>query len=161
MVRKCLGVAGGEACQFARSGGPAQPKPGQARCSWCDPEALQRSCGSAGGLARLKQLLRGMPRDVLVLAMQRLPADIYADHFEAEFGSQDCADDLVLSAAEEDQLPAPEDADADLAALEQDDLAGLEPDLGDRIEDLLAASDRFDLEDFRAGPLLGIICTRG
>ena len=161
MVRKCLGVAGGEACRFARSGGPAQPKPGQARCSWCDPESLQRSCGTGGGLARLKQHLRGMPRGVLVLALQRLPADTYAEHFEAEFGSRADADDPVLSDAEEDEPPVAEDADVDVAALGQDDLAGLEQDLGDRVEDLLAASDPFDFEALWAGPRLGIRCTRG
>ena len=57
--------------------------------------------------------------------------------------------------------PVAEDADADLAALEQDDLAGLEQDLGDRVEDLLAASDPFDFEALWAGPRLGIRCTRG
>ena len=98
MVRKCLGLSGGPACRFAQGGKPAQPKPGQSRCSWCDPELLHNACSKAGDRARLKQLLRNMPRESQQAAMRRLPQEVYVDNFEAEFGTRDIADNLSMPA---------------------------------------------------------------
>lgn len=88
MPRKCAGTIEGELCQFSKVGGPTQPKPGQIRCVWCCPEAMQQACGTEGGLLRLAQLLRGMPEASRNLALRRLPADVHEEYFEAEFGEQ-------------------------------------------------------------------------
>ena len=88
MPRKCAGTIEGELCQFSKVGGPTQPKPGQIRCVWCCPEAMQQACGTEGGLLRLAQLLRGMPEASRNLALRRLPEDTHEEHFEAEFGAQ-------------------------------------------------------------------------
>ena len=72
MVRACIGSAQGEKCIFSKKGGPAQPKPGHIRCSWCDPDKLFGACNSCGGLARLKQLLRNMPPGVRAVALTRV-----------------------------------------------------------------------------------------
>lgn len=142
MVRKCLGLSGGPACQFAQGGKAAQPKPGQSPCSWCDPELLSNACGKAGGRARLKQLLRNMPRDSQRAALRRLPEEIYADNFEAEFGMRDVTDDLSAPAdGQESQTRDGSDTeDADSIDLHSVSEAGsLERDLGDLMDAMIAA----------------------
>ena len=131
MPRACLGKEEGPLCSFGKDGRPAQPKVGNQRCSWCDPEALQRSCGNAGGRARLKQLLRNMSADVRRLALQRLADDVYEAHFEAEFGAR-AVGTLGVPEAEED---ADEEvlSEASGPAAEEADLATVEPDFGDVI----------------------------
>ena len=109
MPRVCLGTVDGRACAFAKGGKPSQPKPGQLRCSWCDPVALRRCCSEAAGRARLKQLLRGMADGVQQVALQRLDATVYDAHFEQEFGPQPPESD---SAAGEDEEEEPISASA-------------------------------------------------
>ena len=86
MPRACCGTSDGKPCRFSKHGGRAQPKPGKIRCSWCDPDALQKVSSSEFGRARLAQLLRGMPRASRNEALRRLPVEIYEDYFEDEFG---------------------------------------------------------------------------
>ena len=145
MVRKCLGLSGGPACRFAQGGKPAQPKPGQSRCSWCDPELLHNACSKAGGRARLKQLLRNMPRDSQQAAMRRLPQEVYVDNFEAEFGTRDIADDLSMPAdgQESQNTDGGETEDTDNTDLRSVSEAGsLERDLGELIDALIAAEQK-------------------
>ena len=141
MVRKCLGLSGGPACQFAQGGKPAQPKPGQSRCSWCDPELLSNACGQAGGRTRLKQLLRNMPRDSQRAALWRLPEEIYAENFEAEFGARDLADDISAPAdgQEAQNRDGSDTEDTDSMDLRSVSEAGsLERDLGELMDALIA-----------------------
>ena len=137
MPRACLGTEAGPSCSFGKDGRPAQPKVGNQRCSWCDPEALQRSCGNAGGRARLKQLLRNMSADVRQLALQRLADDVYEAHFEAEFGARAPADALGVPESEED---ADDEvlSEASSPAAEEADLATVEPDFGDVMTEAMA-----------------------
>ena len=130
MVRACAGAAGGgAACCFGPSGRTAQPKPGHERCTWCDPENVRRACGSAGGRARLKQLLRNMQLRVRRLALARLPAEIHAEHFAAEFGPADSAAEEEEVLSEADSLEAELDAAVDVLLAAE----GLDLDLGEGI----------------------------
>ena len=135
MPRACLGVEGAP-CAFAKGGGPTQPQRGHLRCSWCDPGSLQRCCGSAGGRARLKQLLRNMTRESKLVALQRLPAEPYAEHFESEFGARAVADAPAAPIVEEEVDPPP-----------ADEGAALEKDLGDYMDELAAAENEHGLEE--------------
>ena len=124
MVRLCGGLADGSAaCCFAKGSRPCQPKKGRARCSWCDPDTLEETCGTAGGLARLKQLLRAMPRASQRLALSRLPQAAYENHFEAEFGA--FAEEPALPLSEPDSCG---DADSEDEIVEG---AAAELDIGD------------------------------
>ena len=139
MVRTCLGVSGGQACLFARGGKPAQPRPGQIRCSWCDPQLLLNATGSAGGRARLKQLLRNMPRDSQRAALRRLPEESYNDHFEAEFGARDDAEGPAVpepaEGAGNDEIATCEDTGSmDLCS--GSEAGSLERDLGELMDAL-------------------------
>ena len=124
MVRVCRGLADGDAaCCFAKSGGACQPQKGRAQCTWCDPESLAQTCAKAGGRARLKQLMRGMPKCSQRLALSRLPHKVYEDHFEAEFG--DFAVEMepetlrthASSASDEDMIAATSAAELDVGDL--------------------------------------------
>ena len=46
MGKKCLGAPSGEACVFGPFAGPAAPKPGNWRCSWCDQSCSKKSSPS-------------------------------------------------------------------------------------------------------------------
>ena len=135
MPRACLGVEGAP-CAFAKGGGPTQPQRGHLRCSWCDPGSLQRCCGSAGGRARLKQLLRNMTPESKLVALQRLPAEPYAEHFESEFGARAVADAPAAPIVEEEVDPPP-----------ADEGAALEKDLGDYMDELAAAESEHGFEE--------------
>ena len=126
MPRACQGTIEGARCCFSHSGGPSQPKPGQSRCSWCLPVSdIKTVCSSAGGRARLAQLLRRMPEASCDLARRRLPADIYNAYFVAEFGPQD--DDVNVDVAETSDVGVCSDSGMD-SPLE---IANVEADAGD------------------------------
>ena len=129
MPRKCAGTTAGEPCQFSKVGGPTQPKHGQSRCVWCDPQAMQQACGTEGGLLRLAQLLRGMPEGSRNLALRRIPEDVHEEHFEAEFGAQFKGSCPVDDTEESDANMDPE---AYVDGLPEE--AGLEADIGEFIQ---------------------------
>ena len=89
-----------------------------------------------------------MSQEVLRVALQRLPDEIYTDHFEAEFGARDGADDPAVPPAAEEEVP---EAAADEAAESEIDMDTLEQDLGECIDAMLAAgaSTDQDMEDSR------------
>ena len=146
MVRLCSGlVDSSAACCFARGGRPCQPKQGRARCSWCDPDSLEQTCESAGGLARLKQLLRAMPRASQRLALSRLPREAYENHFEAEFGAFAAEAAAALSGAESSGV---NDADEEMRS----ERAAAELDVGDFLGIAEAASTDPDPEQLEASP---------
>ena len=115
-----------------------QPKPGNLRCSWCDPLLLGQTCETVGGRSRLKQLLRNMAREVQIVALQRLPEPVYQDHFEAEFGAREVAEEAGAESDPETEHPEPLADDA-MAALPEDSdhesVAGkIEFDMGEDVE---------------------------
>eukprot|EP00913_Durusdinium_trenchii_P012784 g12002.t1 len=130
MVRSCCGAERGAApCCFGPGGRAAQPKPGHTRCSWCDPDNMQRACGSAGGRARLKQLLRNMTSPIRQRALGKIPCENYAAHFEGEFGPVGGVVAVDDTASQADSLEAELEAVLDeLVAAE-----GLEADLGEAV----------------------------
>ena len=76
MGKRCLGVPSGESCVFGPSGGAAQPKPGNLRCSWCDPALLKEVLAKPNGKARLKQLFAKLPVSIQNKALCKLPGDL-------------------------------------------------------------------------------------
>ena len=77
MPRRCLGhINSGEACAFSARGVPAQPKPGQQRCSWCDPTLLRGVLQKENGKNRLKQLFVKLPDYTVDVALRRLPEEL-------------------------------------------------------------------------------------
>ena len=60
------------ACIFGKGGRPAQPKPGNLRCSWCDPEHLVEVCDKEQGRRRLQQLYKAFSPAVAAEARNRL-----------------------------------------------------------------------------------------
>ena len=137
MVRVCSGLADGTAaCGFGKNGQPCQPQKGRAKCTWCDPESLARTCESAGGRARLKQLLRSMARSFRQLALNRIPHTVYDYYFEDEFGTcnakapvrsppldEEMDSDLALSSAELDAGDFLHRASADNIEIDQSETA--------------------------------------
>ena len=86
----------------------------------------------------MKQLLRNMAREVRLVALQRLPEEIYVNHFEAEFGARH------LAAAAPAPVAAEEAALSDVAssvAGDGFDAAVLEQDLGEVIEAMVGAPE--------------------
>ena len=95
---------------------------------------MEQTCGSAGGLARLKQLLRAMPRASQCLALSRLPREAYENHFEAEFGAFGAeAAAALLSGADSSGV---NDADEEMRS----ERAAAELDVGDFLGVAQAAS---------------------
>ena len=113
MPRQCCGTDGGTPCTFSKVGGPTQPKHGQTRCVWCDPQNLEKACATKGGRARPGQLLRGMPEAAREQALRRLPEEIHEEYFAAEFGAQ--LKDPDAFAAEGSVLSTDSDEDEQMA----------------------------------------------
>ena len=74
MVRKCAGTAEGVACVFGLGGKEAQPKPGNSRCSWCEPSLLQHVAPDKEARGRLTYMFRNFSDEVQAQALERLPA---------------------------------------------------------------------------------------
>ena len=74
MGRTCLGIAEGQACVFGKEGAPAHPKPGNERCSWCDPGLLEEVATDPKRRGRLIFVFRNFNQEVLPQALSRLPA---------------------------------------------------------------------------------------
>ena len=76
MGKKCLGAPCGEPCIFGPFAGPAQPKPGNWRCSWCDPALLKEVLAKPNGKPRMKQHFTNLPASVKNRALCKLPLDL-------------------------------------------------------------------------------------
>ena len=76
MPRCCKGFQDREPCRFEKDGNQAQPKPRNARWSWCDQGLLRQVCDSIGGRHRLQQVYKKFTPEVAELARSRLPAEV-------------------------------------------------------------------------------------
>lgn len=78
MPRACKGLAADPVvpCIFGKGERPAQPKPGNPRCSWCDPALLLEVCDKEQGRKRLQQLYQAFTPEVAAQARNRLPQKV-------------------------------------------------------------------------------------
>ena len=85
MPRLCKGLESDPLvlCVFGKGGRPAQPKPGNLRCSWCDPVLLDQVCKNSGGRSRLRQVFKDFGPDVAAKAVDRIPEEA-KHHFATE-----------------------------------------------------------------------------
>ena len=103
MPRSCRGLQEGELCCFGKDGNPAQPKPGNPRCSWCDQDLLRQVCDSIGGRRRLQQVYQKFAPEVAELARSRLPPKVRWSFPVPQPGQE---------VRQEQQPPAPEQPNA-------------------------------------------------
>ena len=76
MPRRCKGTSKDEPCIFGKDGGAAQPKPGNARCSWCDPDFLKQVLDKPQGRTRLQQIFKTFAPDTRAAARAKLPPGV-------------------------------------------------------------------------------------
>ena len=76
MPRVCKGLSEDQPCVFGPDGKPSQPKPGNSKCSWCDPELLNHVLASEQGRRRLRQLFDKMTAAARTAARNRLPKKV-------------------------------------------------------------------------------------
>ena len=78
---------------FSKNGKPAQPKPGQQRCSFCDPALLNQVLEKENGKNRLQQLFSNIPEYTVEVALRRLPADLQEEFRSARLAAEAKAND--------------------------------------------------------------------